>query len=107
MHEFPVVSEQEQMALKGGDAPGAWAYYQIYGESLPDNTGYDVNTDTTFNYNESDSSNPQLSEFCQACHNFQEFDNQPSARPIGVTTPLGEWAYGQVVNHSPNCPYNN
>ena len=52
MHEFPVIEEQEQMALKGGDAPGAQAYYEIYGETLPPYTSYDVNTDTCSFYEE-------------------------------------------------------
>ena len=55
MHEFPVVSEQEQMAMKGG-IHGSDEYYMKYGEQLPDGIGYDISSDVCYIIPDSSSS---------------------------------------------------
>ena len=62
MQGFPVIGDQEQMALKGGYAPGAVAYYEIYGELLPSYASYDVGTDTCSFYNEIDQMQETIGE---------------------------------------------
>lgn len=43
-----VIDPSKIIGLKGGDSDGAAAYYCLYGESLPEGTGYDVANDVCY-----------------------------------------------------------
>lgn len=106
LSEYPVISLDEQMMLKGGLGDnGASMYKAKYGETLPDGVGYNPSTDqcyalqSTYGYgcsgNNSGSypqNNSSFNSSCPACYAFDQANHSVSGhnhQPI--TTPLGEF----------------